>query len=201
MTNKVIVTVSLIGTSFQLSSKDLISVEFGTTTRDDNCSLSFGVVEQNVSIKFYDRSRGVAALISSGRQIKGNIVVEEYDPNNTIINTDSYMINDVSLNDSHTEVTLKGIDSTFVLDNIEIPKSTISSKTVHQLLTTFFSYLPGYMWKYYDEETEAKATGIVTPTCWYRAGTLREFLDKVCVLGFLKIFYKNSIFYVMGGVV
>ena len=201
MNYKVLVTVTLSNTSFQLSPRDLISVNFGTVTRDDKCELSFGVIEQNVSLEFCDRERLVAHILRSGLEVSGNIVIQEVDENDNVLDTYSYSINDVDLTDDHTIVKLKGIDATSILDNVIIPRSHVTTKTAHELLTIFFSSLPSFNWKYYDAYTEAKCRNLSTPRCWYREGTLREFLDKVCTLAFLKIFYKNSVFYVMGGVI
>ena len=189
--------VNIAGTSFNLSQSQIKSIEFGTTTRDNDCSLNFGVVEQNITLKFYDPDRYFSQIVASGDDVEGTIIV--YENNDT---NNSYEINGIEIDDTCTQVTLKGIDATRILDDITIPKSSIEARTVQQLLEIFFSYLPEqYRWEYLDAETASLAAGIRIPNSWYRAGTLREFLDKVCVVGFLNIFHMNSVFYVMRGVV
>lgn len=189
--------VNIGGTSFNLSQKQIKSIEFGTTTRDNECSLNFGVVEQNITLKFYDPNKYFSQLVSSGDDIEGTIITYENDGSNN-----SYEINGIEIDDTCTQVTLKGIDATRILDEITIPKSSIETRTVQQLLEIFFSYLPEqYRWEYKDEEVKSIVSGITIPNSWYRAGTLREFLDKICVVGFLNIYHMNSVFYVMRGVV
>lgn len=190
------VTINIQNTSISLSQDQIKSIDYGTTTRDDNCSLHFGVVEQNVALKFYDKDRSFYRLFSNGGTLEGTIIVFE---NNGSSN--SYEISDVEVDETATQVTLRGIDATKMLDNIIIPKSAIATRTIHQLLTIFFNYLPdNYRWEYLDAETESVAFGIVIPNSWYREGTLRQFLDKVCTVGFLNIFHMQNVFYVMRGV-
>lgn len=189
--------INIRGVSYNLSQSQIKYIEFGTTTRDDNCALNFGVIEQNVTLKFYDPEQHFRRLVADGRDIVGTIIV--FENNNT---NNSYEINNIEIDETCTQVTLKGIDATRILDDITISKSSIEDRTVQQLLEIFFGYLPEqYDWQYLDGETESLVAGIEIPNSWYRAGTLRQFLDKVCQVGFLNIYHMNSVFYVMRGVV
>ena len=130
-------TINIQNSSINLTQDQIKSIDYGITTRDDNCALHFGVVEQNVSLKFYDSNRSFYRIFSNGGTLEGTIIVYESDGSNN-----SYEISDVEIDETATQITLKGIDATKMLDNIIIPKSSIENRTIHQLLQIFFSYLP-----------------------------------------------------------
>ena len=183
-------------TILQLDAGSIKDIDYGTNTRDQNMSLTFGVIEQNVTIKFYDRNKVVYGLFERKQDTKATLVIREYE-DGELVDTDDYKVSDIEINEEGDQVTVRGVDATSILDTIDIGKNLIEDRSVHDLLTIFFSKLPEtYTWDYFDDETSKMCHDIVAYSNWYRDDTLRNFLDKVCVLGLLRIYYKNGVFHV-----
>ena len=190
------VVINISNISLNLTQRQIKSIEFGTITRDTSCLPNFGVIEQNASVTFYDKDFKIYEELMKGNDLDGGFSI--YESNGA---AHVYYLSDVSIDDTETQVTLTGVDSTKILQDIIVPKSSIMDRTVDDLLVEFFRYLPeDYKWSYYDKVTEQNAKHISIPNCWYREGNLRDFLEKICEVALLNIFFEDGIFYIMRGV-
>lgn len=198
MSYRIAVVVTFEDEFLNISTNDLISAEYSSNGMDAELSMNPGVCEQNATVKFYDYSKVVEQRFRSGENTDSTITINVLDNSDNIIESRFYYSSYYDIDNDNDIVTINCIDNTKILKEISVSKSLIQTRTADDLLKTFFNYLPTETtWEYYDNDTKTRCQSIVVPNSWYREGTLEEFLNKICVLGLLRIFCVSNTFYVM----
>lgn len=193
----VTVVVSFDNERLQLGSKELKEVVFPCNLMDADLSLSPGVCEQHASVSFYDRNKIIKERFTSGLSTEATVTISTYGSDGSLVESVSYTSADYKLENDDDYVTINCADRTRMFKDINVSRAPVEQRTVASLLETFFALLPlDSDWAYLDQETQSRCENIVVPDCWYTEGSLYDFLNKICVLGLLRIFCRSNKFFV-----
>lgn len=178
--------------------KDLLDFLCSENLLDSNMTIQPGICEQYADISVYDRNNTLHAcayrdMLSEDHKVS----IYAHDDSTQLDHIlGTYYISDWDINGSSTEVGISSIDISYIFDKINVPAVPIKDRTVDDMLTLFFGYAQDVNWRYFDDETAEYCKSISTPNSWFRAGTLRELLSKICTLGMLRIYWSVSKFIV-----
>lgn len=182
----------------EYTGKDLIDFVCSENLLDSNLAIQSGICEQYADVSVYDRDSMLHACAYN------DILVDDYkvviyalnDATHDQYTLGTYYVSDWDINGSSTEVGISSIDISYIFDKINVPAVPIKDRTVDDMLTLFFGYAQDVNWKYFDDETAEYCKSIMTPDSWFRAGTLRELLNKICAIGMLRIYWYINKFIV-----
>lgn len=182
----------------EYTGRDLIEFVCSENLLDSNLSIQPGICEQYADITVYDRDNMLHTCAYN------DILVDDYkvviyalnDATHDQYTLGTYYVSDWDINGSSTEVGISSIDISYIFDKINVPAVSIKDRTVDDMLTLFFGYAQDVNWKYFDDETAEYCKSISTPNSWFRAGTLRELLNKICAIGMLRIYWHINKFIV-----
>lgn len=197
MTYTVKVTIAFDDEVVELGSNDIIEVSYSSNLMDSDLQMVPGICEQNATVKFFDYSKRIENRFASNDTTNATVTIIVRDSNGNVVESRFYYSSTYDIDNDNDIVTINCIDSTKILKDITVPQALIATRTADDLLTIFFNYLPqDNQWEYYDEETKTRCQGITVPNSWYREDTLENFLNKICVLGLLRVFCVSNKFYV-----
>lgn len=164
---------------------------------DSDLSLSPGVCEQYADVTIYDKDdtihqMALQGLLSQDEQVSIEAV---NDATGRVYALGKYLVSewDVKAINSHVGITCR--DKTYLFSQIDIPRADIQRRTIDDLLNTLFNYA-GVQWNYLDTETQTRCSSIVIPNSWYAKSDLLTLLNKICVLGMLRMYWSLDTFYV-----
>lgn len=199
---KTVVKISMTdGTIFEISD-NLISFDCSENSKDSNLSPQPCVIEQNASVTFYDKGdifrkkvQAFNADFFMGSRIEINAINNEVTNNLGI-----YLLSDMTIDGTDRNITVKGIDKTYSLDNVYTSVLTLKNRTVKDFLDEIFDTLPGESYSFWDNETEERCNNISLVNSFLQLQTAKNALNKVCALGMINIFYKDGIFRVVNAI-
>lgn len=177
---------------------DLIDFVCSENLLDANLAIQPGICEQYADVRIYDRDNMIHASVgndalSSDHEI-AIYALDDATHNQYILG--KYYISDWAVEGDSAEVGVTSRDISYIFDKINVPSVSIKERTVDDMLQFLFSYAQDISWSYIDDDTKEYCEKITTPDNWYRAGTLRELLNKICTLGMLRIYWHVNKFIV-----
>lgn len=182
----------------EYTGKDLIDFICSENLLDSNLAMRSGICEQYADVKVYDRNNTLHACAYRDMLTDDyKISIYAFDDTTQLSHTlGTYYVSDWDISGSSTEVGISSTDISYIFDEINIPSIPIEDRSVDDMLRLFFGYAQSVNWKYFDKDTEQYCKDISTPNNWFRAGTLRELLNKICALGMLRIYWYVNKFVV-----
>lgn len=178
----------------------------GNTLREVTCSESTfnsqsyvqpGIVEQYANISIYDRYNRIHLLAEENMLLSGaRAKIRAVNDNDEEIELGDFIVDtyDIEASDSIVHIDCKDPSDSF--DQIYISNLPVVDRSIHDVLSTMFSYVPTYNWRYANTDTEAYCKKIITPNSWFKAGTLLDLLQKISTAGMLRIYWSKNTFVV-----
>ena len=187
------------GDTCELSNRDIVSITSSENMTDANVSYLPGVCEQYANVVLYDRNNALHERAMQNKSMDG--ILSIYMFNTSIVDpapvlVDSFDISDCKIESDNSDVEINCRDRTYVLDNLYVPEAENAGRTIHTLLSNVFDTIPNASWEYQDVETRVRCQTIFIQNSWYKSGVLRALLNKICVVGMLRIYYKKGVYYV-----
>lgn len=204
--------------------RDLINVQCSENSKDADLTPQPGVIEQNASLKIYDREsyfkynimkstanffRGCALNVYIRKGITQVAVCSESLACNETVTCDegttyvqsligSYLVDKVQMEGDSDEVSISCIDLTNILSSIKIEQYPLADRTIDDFLNIIFGeFLNGATWEYTDDATQDICENTFIPDSFITGTDARAFLDQVCTCGMLNIFQVNGNYQVM----
>lgn len=176
--------------------KDLVSFECSENILNSQLRVEPGVCEQYVDCRVCDYDGIIRRLAETSGVLdsKCAITVQGIDAGQTR-QLGSYEVTKWNVDSEGDTVGCEGTDRSARFDDLVLLASDLRDRTLHTMLGDIFNSL-GEAWQYADTNTENIAKNISTPYFSFDASTLRERLDKLCSLGFLRIYWADNTFYV-----
>ena len=176
------------------SGKDLVSFVCSENELDAHLAIQPGICEQYTDIEFCDRDRLIRQLANLNLLDACEAQLWcAHEQNTTLLGR--YVASCWNLQANHHRVVFEGTDESVRFADINLPASDIRDRTLVQMLDEVFG-IAGAPWQAATDKTQRILEDTLTPNCWFKAGTLRERLDKICLLGFLRVYYDKGTFYV-----
>jgi hypothetical protein len=172
---------------------ELKSVENSEQLFDSQMQISPGLIEQYADIVIYDRDNSIHTLAKEAKLSEEfKVTVEAIDQDGNTQTIGSYITYDWDVESNKSEISLQCTDNSGQLDVIYIDTIDLKTRTVDDLLTLIFS-TAAVFWEYIDSTTKTYCQSISIPNNWWYKSTARELLDKVCILGQLRVYsYLNT---------
>lgn len=167
---------------------DLISVTNSETLFDSQMNIAPGICEQYADIRIYDRNNLLHQLAYIDK------LNDDYTVTIYAIDTEKYVIGSYSVKDwdiSSTNSVIGVIcdDMSRIFKSINVPSIPLLTRTVDDMLSMAFDQLKGVNWEYIDKDTQIYCQHITTPDNWFYSSDLLSLLNKICTLGFLRIYW------------
>lgn len=178
--------------------KDLINVRCSENLFDAQMQVTPGICEQFADISVYDRQNLLHERAAEGALSDDyEILVDAIDDVTGIQSSlGAYVASEWNVKSTASEVSITCRDKSYLFEKINIARSGIADRTLHEFLTILFNQAPGMSWTYLDYETEDRCKSILVPSSWYGASDLYTMLTKVCALGMLRIYWYIDTFIV-----
>lgn len=202
---------------------DVISVQCSENSKDNELSPTPGFIEQNASIKLYDRNsyfkynimkstesffQGLILNVYVKRVFRDlycdeDVIVSEDTicgvpvKENDTIRIGSYFIDKVEMEGDDDIVNITCVDKSIILSNIIMNNYMVETRTVYDFLKIIFNeYLPDSKWQC-EHSTKIRCENIRIFNSFVVAKSVREFFDQVCICGMINIYYLNDVYYVI----
>ena len=174
----------------------IIDFECSENSYDTQMRLSPGICEQYADIKLYDTGNILHALAAQGELSKDCQVTIEADADNSgnYVAIGKYLANKWNIEADSSEVTLLCTDRSKLFNKIEIQRSVVANRTLHDLITILFKQARGMTWKYADSSVRARCEGIYIPNNWHLKSDLYTMLKKICDVGLLRMYWYLDTF-------
>lgn len=177
---------------------DLISINCSENLFDAQMQITPGICEQYANITVYDRGkllheRAKSGLLTADYTLEISAIDDTTSEQKEL---GTYIISEWGIYSNKSEVNITCRDKTYLFEKINIARSGIKDRTLHDLLDILFSQAPGMPWMYDDNTTMQRCKNIVLPNNWYVASDLYTMLNKVCALGMLRIYWYIDTFIV-----
>lgn len=167
---------------------NLISIVNSETLFDSQMNIEPGICEQYADVRIYDRDGQLHQLAHAGKLDEDYIVtIYAIDTETHIIGT--YRVKDWDIPATSSVIGVICNDMTHTFKNINVPSVPVLTRTVDDMLSMAFDLLNGVDWQYIDSDTQNYCQHIETPDCWFYSSNLLTLLNKICTLGFLRIFW------------
>ena len=177
---------------------DLIGFECSDNLYDSSMNLQPGICEQYADVTVYDR-HGILrdAALKTSYKPSGSVTLEAIDTETGMVTVlGEYGLKKWDIQSTSAEISITCGDKSTILDSINLPDSTVETRTVDQMLQTVFVQAGGLTWSYLSAADQTHCNNITVPNSWFYSGTLREVLEKICNVGLLRIYWKQSAFLV-----
>lgn len=189
--NKSIKVTNISGLSYiyEMYGSSLIDFKCSENLMDSQLSVEPGICEQYANITVYDRGnilrdRAMRGTLEDDAQVTLSSVDNSVE---TILGT--YFVSEWNVNSNSSNVIINCRDKSYIFSKINVARSTIATRSVHDLLVTLFAYATNISWQYKDVDTQTRCEQIVIPNSWWLASDLYTMLNKICAVGMLRIYW------------
>lgn len=185
--------------TLRFSGKDIYNFTCSENSMDSKLSLTPGIVEQYADIELYDRQGTLRQIIGEGKlddvaQCKINIYAVDQE---TSYFLGSYRVKNWEAQTSAARVSITCDDVFASFENIEVPAISIQTRTLDEWINIMFNYANITSWRYANTSTEQMCKNITLYNSWAKPGNLYEFINKICAIGLLRMYYFEGQFIIM----
>lgn len=165
------------------------SIKFSNQLMDTSFDINPSVIEQYAEIVFKDKDGTITELVKSGILTK-YLKVYVYINN---VWTYTYLTSTWDIQAQNTTVTLHCNDPVKKLENIQMNAEYIGDAYLYQLITKAFN-AAGYSFYVPDINVSLIITRIYMRDTYIKCQDILTFLNKLCCVGFLRIYWKKNRF-------
>lgn len=184
---------SISATPTLVISKDLVSIDCSENLMDSEMSLTPGVCEQYASIELYDRGLTLHTLGMNGQLHKDYVIDISVMHNGKHYSLGNYVSESWDTLVDSAKVTIHCRDKTYLFDSINVSSPTMETRTLDALLNILFSQT-NVSWTYLDDETAQRCQEIFIEHNWFANSNLKTLLDKICIVGMLRMYWYMNTF-------
>lgn len=183
--------------SLVFTGKDIESCEWSEASFDAQMTITPGIVEQYADIVIYDRDGNLHnyAQDNDSGSSEHKVTVHSHDGDQSILQG-AYIITSWDIPGDSSKIKLLCSDLSPSLDKINIKSFPVANRTVDDMLTFLFVRAGNLPWKYQNSDISSECKSIATPDSWFVPCTLLQLLNKICVLGLLRIYWDTNSFVV-----
>lgn len=177
--------------TYKFTDNNFKSIKFSNQLLDTSFDINPTVIEQYATIVFKDKDNKISDLVVAGK-LREDMEVWIYinDELNFMFLTSSW-----SLQAQSTSVTLQCNDPSKKLENKQTDLKEPTDVTLKELLDYAFSF-SGYTYEFQDIEVREVVENIKIQSNYITYQDLLTLLKKLCVVGFLRIYWKKNRFIV-----
>lgn len=175
---------------YEFTSNNFKKVKFASQAFDTTYDINPCVVEQYAEIVFKDKNNFIRNLVKEG-QLSKDMWVFVY-VNNVLLNT--YLTSSWDIQAQDTTITLHCNDPVKKLENTLVEPLGIAMRTFSSLLSYAFSFTQ-YRCTY--DDLGFVGGNLIVYNSYIELQTVLEFLNKLCILGFIRIYWHINTFKVM----
>lgn len=174
-----------------IGSNDIISSVNSENMMDTELNIQPGICEQYADIQIYDRT-GIFHELALRELLSQDERISIYTDNDILIGV--YYVKEWSIENDNDIINITCRDNSYLFQKIDIKRSLIATRTLHDLLNILFSQATEVSWEYMDIETELRCKNITIPNSWYLSSNLYDMLSKICEVGMLRMYFYTDTF-------
>lgn len=177
--------------TYTFTDNNFKSIKFSNQLLDTSFDINPTVIEQYATIVFKDKDSRISDLVIAGK-LRSDMEVWVH------INDEldfMYLTSSWSLQAQSTSVTLQCNDPSKKLENKQTDLKEPADVTLKELLDYAFSF-SGYSYEFQDYKTQELTQNINIESNYITYQDLLTLLKKLCVVGFLRIYWKRNRFIV-----
>lgn len=174
--------------------RDIINTSNSENSFDSQMQITPGICEQYIDAQLYDRSGALREFARTDKLTPDHTINISAIDGDTVYDMGSYIIAEWLFDSTSSVVGVSGRDKSYLFEKINIERSTISERTLDDLITILFAQATDVPWRYQDAGTRERCQSIVIPDNWYLASDLYTMLTKICALGMLRIYWVTDAF-------
>lgn len=166
-------------------------IKFSRQLMDTTFNINPTVIEQYAEITFKDKSNYIFNLVKK-KILFNDMKVFLYI--NGIL-TDTYLTSSWDIQLQSSSIALHCNDLTKRLENIQTQLVNVATRTLYQLIDIGFGFST-FSWEAKDAETLNILNNTIIPDSYVQYQDLLTYLKKLCIVGFLRIYWKKDRFIV-----
>lgn len=151
---------------------------------DTTFNINPNVLQQYAEIVFKDKY-GEFKTLAKSELLNDNLLIKIYIGEQLV---GTYLTESWNITASDTNVSLNCTDPSRLFDYINISKIPVQHRNVDDLLNLAFSYTD-YTFAYLDKEIETLCKQVISPDSWTYVTSLSDFIQKICLLGMIRIYW------------
>lgn len=190
--NSVKIFISIDGTEnngYAFGDNYIKEMKFSNQLMDTSFNINPTVIEQYAEITLKDKHKFIFNLFRSG-QLMSDMKVFVYF-NNTLKFT--YLTSTWDVQIQSSSIVLHCNDPVKKLENIQTQLVSVADRTLNTLLDIGFS-LTEYNWTFQDVETQTFAMNTWIKDSYVTYQDLLTYFKKLCLVGFLRIYWRKNTF-------
>ena len=133
-----------------IGSNDIISSVNSENMMDTELNIQPGICEQYADIQIYDRT-GIFHELALRELLSQDERISIYTDNDILIGV--YYVKEWSIENDNDIINITCRDNSYLFQKIDIKRSLIATRTLHDLLNILFSQATEVSWEYMDIET------------------------------------------------
>lgn len=177
--------------TYQFTDNNFKSIKFSNQLLDTSFDINPTVIEQYATIVFKDKDNKISDLVTAGK-LRSDMEVQIYIDGELCF---TYLTSSWTLQAQSTSVTLQCNDPSKKLENKQTDLKEPADVTLKELLDYAFSF-SGYTYEFQDYKTQELTQNINIQSNYITYQDLLTLLKKLCVVGFLRIYWKKNRFVV-----
>lgn len=177
--------------TYQFTDNNFKSIKFSNQLLDTSFDINPTVIEQYATIVFKDKDNKISDLVTAGK-LRSDMEVQIYIDDELCF---TYLTSSWTLQAQSTSVTLQCNDPSKKLENKQTDLKEPADVTLKELLDYAFSF-SGYTYEFQDYKTQELTQNINIQSNYITYQDLLTLLKKLCVVGFLRIYWKKNRFIV-----
>lgn len=192
--HKVTIFISTDGTELNGYSFDdyyIKSIKFSNQLMDTSFNINPCVIEQYAQVTFKDKNNYIFNLIKTGQLLADMKVFVYFDG----VLKYTYWTSTWDIQLESTTIILNCNDPVKKLENIQTQLVNVSSRTLYNLFNIGFSLTP-YSWIYADGDVGTLLYSTVVADSYISYQDLLSYLNKLCLVGFLRVYWHKDKFVV-----
>lgn len=182
---------------FEFNSKDITKMLCSENLFDSALHIRPGICEQYATIDVYDRYGVLHSMYIREELTKKNEVsiyaIDDAEQKTYLLG--SYMIASADAECDNNIVTIECEDNSRIFEEINVPALPVQDRTCDKMLSILFETV-NKPWKYIDNETANLCKSIKTPNSWSESSSAAVLLEKICILGMLRVYWYIDTFVV-----
>lgn len=190
--NRVKIFVSTSGDTsqgYEFTDNNFKSIKFSNQLMDTSFDINPTVIEQYAEITFKDKGGVITNLVKTG-VLDSDLKVYIHIDN---VLTYTYLTSTWDIQAQDTTVVLHCNDPTKKLENKQTQLVEPADKTLAELIALAFTWAD-YPYEYESSETYSIANNIQLEQTYVAYQDLLTFINKLCVVGFFRIYWKKNKF-------
>lgn len=166
-------------------------IKYSNQLMDTTFDINPTIIEQYAEIVFRDKNHTIYDLVVNGT-LTNDLKVFVYVDN---ILYQTYLTSSWDVQAQSSTITLHCNDETKKLENKQTQLINVQNRTLKQLVQYGFTWA-GYSWQSETADVDSVLSSIVIPDSYVVYQDILTYLNKLCLVGFLRIFWNKNKFIV-----